>query len=144
MLRAEASTSTRWWGSSFVVACRCPGHLLYAQASLWGRVDKALGSGFALPAATSRGLSANVAAQLGVDTVRLRAGAFLRRVHRISAIFFLVSIPPAGYASFTGDPNSPSPVVYLPLFPLLGLALTGVYQLVEPWISRNRGVSSEH
>ena len=72
----------------------------------------------------------------GVDTVRLRAGSSLRRVHRISAVLFLVSIVPAGVASFAGDPDSPSPVVYLPLFPLLGLALTGIYQLVDPWISR--------
>jgi hypothetical protein len=64
--------------------------------------------------------------------------AFIRRVHRIFAILFLLSIPPAGYASFTGDPASPSPVVYVPLFPLLILTLTGTYQLVMPWIRQIR------
>jgi|GEM_PF-3302549 len=62
------------------------------------------------------------------------ADAILRKIHRISAIVFLLSIPPAGYFSFTGDPLSPSPVVYVPLFPLLALTLTGTYQLVAPWI----------
>lgn len=64
---------------------------------------------------------------------------FLRRFHRIMAILFLLSIPPAGYFSFTGDPTSPSPVVYIPLFPLLGLTLTGTYMLVRPWVMRLRG-----
>ena len=41
-----------------------------------------------------------------------------RRVHRIFAVLFLLTIPPAAYFSFTGDPNSPHPVVYGPLFPL--------------------------
>jgi hypothetical protein len=29
-------------------------------------------------------------------------------------------------------------VVYLPLFPLLGLTLTGTYLLVRPWVRRLR------
>jgi hypothetical protein len=73
--------------------------------------------------------------------------AFVRRVHRLSAVFFLLSIPPAGYASFTGtDPSNPSPLVYIPLFPLLFLALTGIYQLVLPWVRgrRARGRSRGH
>jgi hypothetical protein len=64
--------------------------------------------------------------------------AFIRRVHRIFAILFLLSIPPAAYASFQGDPASPSPVVYVPLFPLLVLTLTGTYQLAMPWIRHFR------
>ena len=62
----------------------------------------------------------------------------IRRIHRVLAILFLLSIAPAAYYSFTGDPDSPSPVVYVPLFPLLGLTLTGTYQLVMPWIHRAR------
>jgi hypothetical protein len=68
----------------------------------------------------------------------MAAEAFLRRAHRVIAVLFLVSIPPAAYFSFTGDPASPSPVVYLPLFPLLGLTLTGTYLLVRPWVRRLR------
>ena len=45
-----------------------------------------------------------------------------RRVHRIFAVLFLLTIPPAAYFSFTGDPNSPHPVVY------------GTWMLVRPWI----------
>lgn len=68
----------------------------------------------------------------------------LRRVHRIIAILFLISIPPAAYASFTGNPTAPSPVVYIPLFPLLGLVLTGTYLLVRPWIDGWRGRRNLH
>jgi hypothetical protein len=32
-----------------------------------------------------------------------------RRVHRILAVLFLLTIPPAAYFSFTGDPDSPHP-----------------------------------
>ncbi|HLF16733.1 MAG TPA: hypothetical protein VI796_04800 [Candidatus Thermoplasmatota archaeon] len=49
-----------------------------------------------------------------------------------------VSIPPAAYFSATGDAASPSPVVYLPRIPLLGLTLTGSYLLVKPWVQRFR------
>jgi hypothetical protein len=66
------------------------------------------------------------------------ADAFLRRFHRIVAALFLLAIPPAAYASFTGDRASPSPLVYLPLFPLLFLTLTGTYQLVAPWVRHSR------
>jgi hypothetical protein len=48
-----------------------------------------------------------------------------RRLHRIVAVLFLLSIPPAAYFSFTGDPDSPHPVVYLPLFPLALMVITG-------------------
>jgi hypothetical protein len=33
-----------------------------------------------------------------------------RRVHRILAGLFLLTIPPAAYFSFTGDPDSPHPI----------------------------------
>lgn len=66
------------------------------------------------------------------------ADAFIRRLHRIVALLFLLSIPPAAYSSFTGDPTAPSPFVYLPLVPLLILTLTGTYQLVAPWVRRRR------
>jgi hypothetical protein len=64
--------------------------------------------------------------------------ALLRRIHRWIALFFLLSIPPAAYASFTGDPQAPSPLVYVPLFPLFGLILTGTYLLVKTWIQGRR------
>jgi hypothetical protein len=35
--------------------------------------------------------------------------AFVRKVHRISAILFLLAVFPAGYFSVTGNPASPSP-----------------------------------
>jgi hypothetical protein len=69
----------------------------------------------------------------------MAADAVLRRIHRIGAVLFLLSIPPAWYFSATGDPASPSPVVYVPLFPLFILTLTGTYQLVRPWVRRRRG-----
>lgn len=59
---------------------------------------------------------------------------WMRKVHRIIAGLFLLTIPPAAYASFTGDPASPSPLVYLPLFPLFILIITGTYMLVRPWV----------
>jgi hypothetical protein len=57
-----------------------------------------------------------------------------RRVHRILAVLFLLTIPPAAYFSFTGDPDSPHPVVYVPLFPLALMVITGTWMLVRPWI----------
>ena len=63
---------------------------------------------------------------------------FVRRVHRVNAVLFLVSIPPAGFFSFSATGGDPSPVVYIPLVPLLGLTLTGIYQLVMPWVRRRR------
>jgi hypothetical protein len=68
----------------------------------------------------------------------MSADGFLRRTHRVISILFLLSIPPAAYYSFTGDRANPSPVVYLPLFPLFGLMLTGTYLLVRPWVLRWR------
>lgn len=63
----------------------------------------------------------------------------LRRAHRVIAVLFLLSIPPAGYVSLSATGGEVSPVVYLPLFPLLGLTLTGGYLLARPWIRRLRG-----
>jgi hypothetical protein len=57
-----------------------------------------------------------------------------RRVHRILAVLFLLAIPPAGYFSFTSDPASPHLVVYVPLFPLALMTVTGTWMLVRPWI----------
>lgn len=68
----------------------------------------------------------------------MTADAFLRRVHRVIAFLFLVSIPPAAYFSFTAIGDEVSPVVYFPLVPLLGLTLTGSYLLVRPWVQRLR------
>ena len=64
----------------------------------------------------------------------MTADGFLRKTHRVIAILFLVTIPPAGYFSFTATGDEVSPVVYFPLIPLLGLVLTGSYLLVRPWI----------
>ncbi len=64
--------------------------------------------------------------------------AVIIKIHRIAAGLFLLLIAPAAYASATEDPASPSPLVYLPLLPLLVLTVTGAYQLVRPWIRRGR------
>jgi hypothetical protein len=66
------------------------------------------------------------------------ADVLLRRIHRLIAALFLLTIPPAAYFSFTGDPSAPSPVVYLPLIPLFGLTITGSYLLVKPWVNGSR------
>ena len=66
----------------------------------------------------------------------MTADGFLRRTHRVIAIAFLVSVPPAFFASSRG--GHPAVLVYAPLFPLLGLTLTGSYLLVRPWIQRMR------
>lgn len=58
----------------------------------------------------------------------------LRRIHRVIAAAFLLAIPPAAYASVKG--GEPALFVYLPLFPLLALTLTGGYLLVAPWFRR--------
>lgn len=62
----------------------------------------------------------------------------LRRAHRVIAVLFLLAIPPAAYVSLSATGSEVSPVVYLPLFPLLGLILTGSYLLVKPWARRLR------
>ena len=68
----------------------------------------------------------------------MAAEVILRRTHRVIAVLFLVTIPPAAYISFTATGSDVSPVVYFPLVPLLGLALTGTYLLVKPWVQRLR------
>lgn len=68
----------------------------------------------------------------------MAADAFLRKTHRVIAIAFFLTIPPAGFFSARGDPAHPSFWVYLPLLPLFGLALTGLYLLVRPWVQRYR------
>lgn len=65
-----------------------------------------------------------------------KADVLITRIHRVSAVLFLLSIVPAGFASAKG--GDPSPVVYVPLVFLLGLTLTGTYQLVMPWVRRRR------
>lgn len=65
-----------------------------------------------------------------------KAAAIITKIHRVSAGLFLLSMLPAGYASFQGDAESP--LVYLPLPFLFSLILTGTYQLVAPWIRRRR------
>lgn len=62
----------------------------------------------------------------------------LRRAHRVIAVLFLLSIPPAGFFSLSATGSEVSPVVYLPLFPLLGLTVTGGYLLVKPWVRQLR------
>lgn len=66
---------------------------------------------------------------------------FLRKAHRIVAIGFLLSIPPAAYYSIRGDASSP--FVYLPLVWLLGLTVSGVYMLVKPWVRSWRARSAK-
>lgn len=65
-----------------------------------------------------------------------KAAAIITKVHRVCAGLLLLTMVPAGYASFQGDAESP--LVYLPLAPLFILILTGTYQLVMPWIRRYR------
>lgn len=57
-----------------------------------------------------------------------------RRIHRILAVLFLLSVPFAGYFSASGDPAAPHPIVYVPLFPLAVMTITGGWMLVRPWI----------
>ena len=64
-----------------------------------------------------------------------------RRVHRVMAVFFLLSIPSAAYFSVTGDPLAPHPLVYVPLLPLAVMAVTGAWMLVRPWIKSRRARS---
>jgi hypothetical protein len=73
---------------------------------------------------------------------RGKADRIITKAHRVSAGLFLLSMIPAGYASFKGD--TASPLIYLPLPFLFALILTGIYQLVMPWIRRRqaRGMSS--
>ena len=68
-----------------------------------------------------------------------KAERVITKIHRWAAGLFLLSILPAGYASFTGDPEAPSPLVYLPLPFLFVLLVTGTYQLVLPWVRKRRG-----
>lgn len=60
----------------------------------------------------------------------------LRRAHRVVAVGFLLSIPPAAYYSIRGDASSP--FVYIPLVFLLGLTISGTYMLVKPWMRKRR------
>ena len=62
-----------------------------------------------------------------------------RRIHRVFAVLFLLPIPPAAYFSFTGDPDAPSPFVYLPLVPLGLMTVTGTVMLIRPWVQKRRG-----
>lgn len=62
----------------------------------------------------------------------------IRKTHRVVAGLFLITVVPAAYFSFTGNPDSPHPLVYAPLLPLLLLTVTGTYQLVLPWTRRRR------
>lgn len=69
-----------------------------------------------------------------------KAAAIITKVHRVSAGLLLLTMVPAGYASFQGDAESP--LVYLPLPFLFALILTGTYQLVAPWIRKRRAKQS--
>lgn len=62
----------------------------------------------------------------------------LLRAHRVIAVLFLLSIPPASFFSLSAAGSEVSPVVYLPLFPLFGLTLTGSDLLRRPWVRRLR------
>ena len=65
-----------------------------------------------------------------------KAHRIITKVHRVAAGLFLLSILPAGYASFQGDTESP--LVYLPLPFLFALILTGTWQLMRPWVLKRR------
>lgn len=68
----------------------------------------------------------------------MSAESVIRKTHRVVAGLFLITVVPAAYLSFTGNPDSPHPLVYAPLLPLLLLTVTGTYQLVLPWTRRRR------
>jgi uncharacterized membrane protein YadS len=69
----------------------------------------------------------------------MKAHAVLVKLHRIAAALFLLAIPFAAYASFTAEEGAePSFLVYLPIFPMLFLTITGTYQLVRPWVLKAR------
>ncbi len=72
----------------------------------------------------------------------MSAESVIRKTHRVVAGLFLITFVPAAYLSATGDPNSPHPLVYGPLLPLLLLTVTGTYQLVKPWTRRRRAGAS--
>lgn len=62
-----------------------------------------------------------------------------RKLHRILAVLFLLTMPTAAYFSFTGDdPANPHPLVYAPLFPLVLMIVTGTWMLVRPWLANAR------
>lgn len=65
-----------------------------------------------------------------------KADRIITKAHRVSAGLFLLAMIPAGYTSFKRD--TASLLVYLPLPFLFALILTGIYQLVVPWIRRGR------
>lgn len=65
-----------------------------------------------------------------------KANRIITKIHRVGAGLLLLTMLPAGYASFRGDAESP--LVYLPLPFLFVLILTGTYQLVAPWVRRAR------
>lgn len=65
------------------------------------------------------------------------ADAF-RRVHRVLAVLFLLTLPVVIWASATGDPKDPSPLVYLSVPPMLVLTVTGTWLLVRPWLAKRR------
>ena len=72
----------------------------------------------------------------------MSAESAIRKTHRIVAGLFLITFVPAAYFSVTGDPDSPHPLVYAPLLPLLLLTVTGTYQLVRPWTRRRTATRS--
>lgn len=65
-----------------------------------------------------------------------KANRIITKVHRACAGGLLLTMVPAGYASFKGDTQSP--LVYLPLVFLFPLILTGTWQLVAPWVRKAR------
>lgn len=69
-----------------------------------------------------------------------KLAAIVTKVHRACAALFLLTIPFAAYASFTGQEESV--LVYLPLPFLFVLIITGTYQLVAPWVRRRRAAST--
>lgn len=66
----------------------------------------------------------------------MRFHAAVIRVHRVAAILFLLATPLAAWASFRG--GEPAAFVYLPLPFMAVLVLTGIYQLVLPWVRKAR------
>lgn len=65
-----------------------------------------------------------------------KADRVITKVHRVCAGFLLLTMLPAGYASFQG--GKPVILVYLPLLFLFPLILTGTWQLVAPWVRKAR------
>jgi len=62
----------------------------------------------------------------------------IRQSHRWLSMLFILTVLVASYAAATGQ-EADSVLYYLPLPPLLLLALSGLYLFALPYVQRRRG-----